>query len=154
MASPDVMERHRRDHRFVRAYSSSMAWFKRNQEPKLDPFQASFARAVPASATVVSGHQVTFTSQDVNSHSETYDVELDVRRGDGDSERRTVQWTVFDVAFPDIQPGVELSVTVDPEHPSVVYPPGYPPPNAKPGVIALRDARILPASKWIEDQLT
>jgi hypothetical protein len=102
----------------------------------------------------VSGRQVSFTSQDVNSHSETYDVELDVRRGGGEPVRQSVQWQVFNVAIPDIQPGVELAVTVDPEHPAVVYPPGYPPPNVKPGVISLGDARILPASKWIEDQLT
>jgi hypothetical protein len=131
-----------------------MAWFKRHTKPKFDPYQASLARAEPASATVVSGRQVSFTSQDVNSHSESYDVELDVDHGDGVLVRRAVQWQVFDVAIPDIQPGVKLSVTVDPEYPAVVYPPGYPPPNAKPGVIALRDARILPVSKWIEDLLT
>jgi hypothetical protein len=132
-----------------------MVLFRRDKKPKFDPYEASLARAVPASATVVAGRQTTHTSQDVNSHSEVYEVELDVTRADAGADviRQTVYWTVFNVALSDIQAGVTLSVTVDPEFPAVVYPPGYPPPNTKPGVISLRDARILPASKWLEQQL-
>ncbi len=131
-----------------------MALLRRNKEPKFDPYQASLDRAVPATATVVGGWQTTHTSQDVNSHSEVYEVELDVTRTAGaEAIRQTVFWTVFNVALSDIQAGVTLSVTVDPEFPAVVYPPGYPPPNTKPGVILLRDARILPTGKWLEEQL-
>jgi hypothetical protein len=129
-----------------------MALFGR-KTPKRDPYQESLDRAVPASATVVAGRQTTHTSQDVNSHSELFEVELDVLFGEVDPMRVIVFWTVFDVALPDIRSGVELAVTVDPEVPGLVYPPGYPPPGTKPGVISLRDARILPGSKWLGELL-
>jgi predicted RNA-binding protein with TRAM domain len=120
---------------------------------KTDPYAESLARSVSASATVVSAQRSSSSPTDVNSSSETYVVELDVQQSDGDAVRRRVQWTVFDVAVPDVQPGVTLSVSVDPERPGIVYPPGYPPPNARPGVISLADARILPTSKWLDEQL-
>ncbi len=130
-----------------------MSLFRRR--PKSDPYGESLGRSVPATATVVSGKQVTEASPEVMSSSEVFEVELDVVRADGTAQgRQTVRWTVFDVAIPDIQPGTVLSVTVDPERPAVVYPPGYPPPGHRPGMILRADARILPTSKWLEELLT
>ena len=121
---------------------------------KPDPYAESLARAIPATATVVSAGLTSYSSNDENTTSQQYIVELDVQQPGGGDIRRTVTWTVFDVAIPDIQSGVTLSVTIDPEHPGLVYPPGYPPPAVKPGMIALGDARLLPSSKWLDEQLT
>jgi len=101
----------------------------------------------------VSARRTSTTAQDINSSSETYTVELDVRPPGVEGYRATVEWTVFNVAVPDVQPGVELDVTLDPEIPAIVYPPGYPPPNMKPGVISLKDARILPVAQWLDARL-
>jgi hypothetical protein len=120
---------------------------------KPDPYAASLSRAIPAKATVANAQVMSHSSNDVNESSRAYIVELDVEQPGGGVARRKVQWTVFNVALPDVQHGVTLDVTVDPERPDVVYPPGYPPPNMKPGVISLGDARILPTSKWLDDQL-
>ena len=128
-----------------------MGLFRRKQ--KRDPAGDSVARAVPARATVISASRTTTTAQDVNSSSEAYSVELDVQPAGGPGYRETVEWTVFDVAVPDVQPGVQLDVTIDPEVPAIVYPPGYPPPNMKPGMISLTDARILPGGKWLDGLL-
>lgn len=129
-----------------------MGIFSRKKD-RPDPYAESLARAVPATATVVSARLTSYSSSDLNKISEVYLVELDVHQPGGDAARHTVQWTVFNVAIPDIQSGVTLSVTVDPEHPGLVYPPGYPPPSANPGLISLSDARILPTSKWLDEQL-
>lgn len=126
----------------------------RRREPKRDRFAESIERAVPASATVVGARPVTHGVDGVASTSEVYEVELDVDRDGHDRMRRTVRWTVFDVALADVQAGSVLAVTVDPDRPQVVYPPGYPPANLRPGVIALADARILPASAWLDDALS
>ena len=129
-----------------------MALFRRG--PKSDPHGDSVARSVPATATVVAATQSTRTSQEVNSSSELFEVELDVQRSDGGAPtRQTVQWTVFNVALADVQTGTQLAVKVDPERPAIVYPPGYPPPGMKPGVISLADARILPGSAWLDSLL-
>ncbi len=126
-----------------------MAFFRR--APKADPHAESLARAVPATATVVLAEQVTRTAQDVNSSSDVYRVELDVSRSPEEpATRRTVEWTVFRVAIPDVQAGTELAVSVDPERPGVVYPPGYPPPGHRPGTVSLGDVRILPTSAWLD----
>ncbi len=129
-----------------------MGIFRRGKN-RPDRYAESLARAIPATATVVSAGLTSYSSNDLNKISEVYVVELDVQQPGGDAVRRTVQWTVFNVAIPDIQSGLTLSVTVDPEHPGLVYPPGYPPPSAKPGRVSLSDARILPSSKWLDDQL-
>jgi hypothetical protein len=126
----------------------------RRREPKRDRFAESIERAVPASATVIGARPVTQAVDGVGSTSEVYEVELDVDRDGHGRTRQTVRWTVFDVAVPDVRPGQLLAVTVDPDRPAVVYPPGYPPPNMRPGVIALADARILPTSGWLDDALT
>lgn len=129
-----------------------VALFRRGR--KSDPHSESLARSVPAPATVVSARQATRTSQDVNSSSEVYEVVLDVHSADGgEPTRHTVQWTVFAVAVPAVQAGSKLTVRVDPERPAIVYPPGYPPPGSKPGVISLGDARILPTSSWLDSHL-
>lgn len=129
-----------------------MALFRRG--PKSDPYADSLARALPATATVVNAKQATSTAQDVNSSSEVYQVELDVTRSPGaPATRQTVEWTVFQAALTDVQVGSELAVTVDPERPTIVYPPGYPPPGHRPGVVSLSDVRILPASAWLDSQL-
>jgi hypothetical protein len=129
-----------------------MGWFSRRKSEH-DPAAESLARAVPASATVVSGRRLTSTAHGVSSSSEVYAVELDVQRPESGTTRQEVQWTVFDVALPDIRPGSTLSVTVDPERPGIVYPPGYPPVGPKPGVIPLGSARILPTTQWLDAQL-
>lgn len=132
-------------------YHPAMGLFKRNKGPNV--FAQSEARAVPASAKVVSARMSSPGLQTVNSSSQVYEVTLEVSRPGVELVTQTVAWTVFDIAIPDVQPGVELAVTVDPEVPAVVYPPGYPPPQSKPGVIALGDARILPTSSWLESLL-
>jgi hypothetical protein len=132
--------------------SVAVALFRRGR--KSDLHSKSLARSVPAQATVVTARQTTRTSQDVNSSSEVYEVVLDVQRADGNEPmRRTVQWTVFAAAVPDVQAGSKLAVSLDPERPAIVYPPGYPPPGHKPGVISLAEARILPTSSWLDSQL-
>jgi hypothetical protein len=126
-----------------------MAFFRRT--PKADPHAESLARAVPATATVVLAKQATHTAQDVNSSSEVYRVELDVSRSPAEPPiRQAVEWTVFRVALPDVQTGAVLTVSVDPERPEIVYPPGYPPAGHRPGTVPLGDVRILPASAWLD----
>jgi hypothetical protein len=123
------------------------------RKKKHDPAEESVARAVPARATVISAARASTTAQDVNSSSEPYSIDLEVQPPGAPGYRETVEWTVFDVAVADVQPGVELDVSIDPEIPAIVYPPGYPPPTMKPGVISLSDARILPTAKWLDARL-
>lgn len=110
--------------------------------------ERSIARAVPATATVVTaGFAVSSQRTDTSA---PYTVVLDVVVGGQPPVRREVTWTVYTVAIADVQPGQRLEVTVDPMIPDLVYPPGFPPPSYKPNLVRLEDCRILPTASWLD----